>query len=185
MAGHSLIHRCFIYFLVLSTTTATNPDIFSIKSKPVLLLPRENDPSPVLDISNLVACDTFQTKFASREALTRLRARSRAAGEGFASPIWCIDADYHTLDPYEVAFSARKWEESGCPRTSQMSSSRINILEHGRNTSASTKIFSVALIFKERRGSGPARPLQRSSQIRRSVWQFSEYDGEENLPDLA
>ncbi|MED6108160.1 hypothetical protein PIB30_020933 [Stylosanthes scabra] len=46
----------------------------------------------------------------------------------------------------------RKWEEFSRPRTLRMSSSRISVLGRGRNTSASTRIFNVALISKERRG---------------------------------
>ncbi|MED6151726.1 hypothetical protein PIB30_085146 [Stylosanthes scabra] len=55
IVGHSLIHHCLNLFscALFSTSTATNPDIFSIKSKPLFLLPRENDPSPVLGIFKL------------------------------------------------------------------------------------------------------------------------------------
>ncbi|MED6203991.1 hypothetical protein PIB30_004998 [Stylosanthes scabra] len=43
-------------------------------------------------------------------------------------------------------------QEFGRPRTSRMSSSKISVLGQRMNTSASTRIFSVALISKERRG---------------------------------
>ncbi|MED6192436.1 hypothetical protein PIB30_010069 [Stylosanthes scabra] len=48
--------------------------------------------------------------------------------------------------------SGAEVEEFGRPRTSQMSSSRFSVLGRGRNTSASTRIFSVALISNGRRG---------------------------------
>ncbi|MED6169120.1 hypothetical protein PIB30_018459 [Stylosanthes scabra] len=43
-------------------------------------------------------------------------------------------------------------EEFVCPRTSRMSSLGFSVLGLRRNTSASTRIFNVALISKERRG---------------------------------
>ncbi|MED6187293.1 hypothetical protein PIB30_075084 [Stylosanthes scabra] len=68
-----LIHCCFNLFscTLFSATTATYPDIFSTKDKPLFLLPRENDPSPVLGIFKLGCISVILFKFGTA-ALTRL-----------------------------------------------------------------------------------------------------------------
>ncbi|MED6114349.1 hypothetical protein PIB30_079471 [Stylosanthes scabra] len=57
-------HSDRVYFLALCSqqTTATNPDIFSIEKKPLFLLPRENNPSPVLDIFKLGCISVTHSK---------------------------------------------------------------------------------------------------------------------------
>ncbi|MED6145079.1 hypothetical protein PIB30_021733 [Stylosanthes scabra] len=79
----------------------------------------------------------------------------------------------------------QKVEEFGCPRASWMSSSGFSVLGLRRNTSASTRIFSVALISKERRGGG-GRWTCKATPTLKSDWEntyeFKWRDGEENIP---